>query len=127
MIGVANQFLRLRPPERADFRYRHPVIARHVRRGNDAFDLYQFRKSFQIAFEGDLARAHARVEVGDTIHLLANAEEQVVLPADFFRGVGKGETELPDPFQVRLHAENYTGWRWLKARGFPLTILDRST
>lgn len=75
----------------------NPVIARHVRRGNDADNLHQFVEFFRSTFESHQAGAIARLEISDAIHFFTDTKEQIVLPADFLGGVRERQAEFAHP------------------------------
>src|SRR5579859_3615675 len=82
------------------------MIARHVRRRNDAFNLHQLGELLRRAFERDLGWAYRWFQVGDAEHLPCDAEQQVVLPLHIFRRVRQRKADLTRPINMRGHREN---------------------
>ena len=86
----------------------HPVIARHVRSRDDAFNLHQFGKALRRAFERDFGGTQAGFKIDHAVHLPADAEKQIMHPLDLFRCVRQREADAADPVNVGRHAKKYS-------------------
>lgn len=98
------QLFQLGPAKSVHVVHRDPVISRHVRGWDQAFDFHQLCESVRCALEGDPARRLCRFKVGYAEHFLGDTEQKVVLPTDLLCGMRKREAKLADPLQIRFHA-----------------------
>src|ERR1700761_1645946 len=102
---MADKLFQLRLAQCFQINDSDPIVARHVRRGNNTFNLYQFGKFLRSAFKGHFGWTQRWLKISDAKHLSRNTKQQVVLPLHVFSCVRQREAKGAHPVNVRIHKE----------------------